>query len=43
MTVAEMLELDEVGNPADWDPIPKGYELIDGELVVKPRMGFESS
>jgi Uma2 family endonuclease len=43
MTVAEMLDTYEVDDLADLDPIPKGYELIDGDLVEKPDMGAESS
>jgi Uma2 family endonuclease len=43
MTVAEALEIYEVEDIADIDPVPKGYELIDGELVEKPAMGAESS
>jgi Uma2 family endonuclease len=42
MTTAELLELYEVDDPADLEPVPKGYELIDGELVEKPDMGAES-
>jgi Uma2 family endonuclease len=42
MTTAELLERYEVEDPADLDPIPKGYELVDGQLVEKPPMGAES-
>lgn len=43
MTVAEALEIYEVEDVADIDPVPKGYELIDGELVEIPTMGAESA
>ncbi|QEL20021.1 Uma2 family endonuclease [Limnoglobus roseus] len=43
MTVAEALEIYEVEDVADINPVPRGYELIDGELVEIPSMGVESS
>jgi Uma2 family endonuclease len=43
MTTAELLERYGVDDPADPDPVPKGYERIDGKLVEKPDMGYESS
>lgn len=43
MTTAEMLETYEVEDVADIDPVPRGYERIDGQLVEIPDMGFESS
>lgn len=41
-TTEEFLELYEVDDPADIDPVPKGYELIDGELVETPEMSEEA-
>jgi Uma2 family endonuclease len=41
-TTEELLELYEVEDAADLDPIPDGYELIDGELVETPDMSVES-
>lgn len=43
MSAAELLELMEVQDPVTLDPVPKGYELIDEQLVEKPPMGAISS
>lgn len=43
MTVAEAMEIHEVEDVTEIDPIPKGYELIEGVLVEKPNLGAESS
>jgi Uma2 family endonuclease len=46
MTVAELEEdvtHDDLPSRIDPLDVPKGYELIDGELVEMPEMGYESS
>ena len=43
MTTTELLERFQVEAVSEIDPIPDGYELIDGELREMPNMGAQSS
>jgi Uma2 family endonuclease len=42
MSAADLLERLEVEDPATLDPVPRGYELIDGRLVEKQTMSEEA-
>ena len=43
MTTTELLERFQVEAVSEIDPIPDGYELIDGELREMPNVGAQSS
>jgi Uma2 family endonuclease len=42
-TTVKARDQHDTADLADLDPVPDGYELIDGELVRKPVMGAEAS
>jgi Uma2 family endonuclease len=43
MATAGVTDRDQAVTPPDPDRVPKGFEIINDELVEKPAMGFESS